>query len=71
MERTIDSGTDVVLEGGPAGATLADALVAALPTGPDRLKIPHRGGYEHFERHDDAAQGPVVYRWVTRTTIAE
>jgi Family of unknown function (DUF5988) len=36
----------------------------------------HRGGYEHFTRDADAppaagASAPAVYRWTTRTRIAE
>jgi hypothetical protein len=36
------------------------------------VKVEHYGGHEHFERDDrTAGQNPVVYRWTTRTRIAE
>ncbi|TDP96604.1 DUF5988 family protein [Labedaea rhizosphaerae] len=61
----------VVLEGGPAGIT-----PGAVPDGHrlddrDRLKIPHQGGYEHFERQQGEAADTAVYRWVARTKVAE
>jgi hypothetical protein len=63
-------GPRYVLEGGPAGIT-----PGAVPDGRDRLKIPHQGGYEHFERLDGAASDTgadtAVYRWVARTKVAE
>ncbi|GIJ26732.1 hypothetical protein Vqi01_18940 [Micromonospora qiuiae] len=40
-----------------------------------KVKVEHRGGYEHFERTDERYPHPdsevIVYRWVTRTRIAE
>lgn len=57
----------VVLEGGPAGIK-----PGAVLDDRDRLKIPHQGGYEHFERLDgSAAADTAVYRWVARTKVAE
>ena len=35
-----------------------------------KIKILHRGGYEHFER-DVVDTTPVVFRWTARTAIAE
>lgn len=39
------------------------------------IKVPHRGGYEHFTREPDGAIAhrlkQVVYRWTCRTKIAE
>ncbi|WP_099855255.1 DUF5988 family protein [Micromonospora zamorensis] len=62
----------VVLEGGPAD------LPAALRRHSDhiegtKIKILHLGGYEHFERISEEADGsrPVVFRWTMRTRIAE
>ncbi|MGR4879921.1 DUF5988 family protein [Streptomyces sp. LARHCF249] len=61
-----------VLVGGPDD--LSDRIVAAPAPGED-LKIPHRGGYEHFKptsRRQDSPQGQLpVYEWWERTEIAE
>ncbi|HEY8533065.1 MAG TPA: DUF5988 family protein [Micromonospora sp.] len=63
--------TDIVLEGGPPD--LPPALrTARVPVAQDKVKIEFRGGYEHFER--TSALTPhrqVIFRWVTRTRIAE
>ncbi|GAA4464179.1 DUF5988 family protein [Phytohabitans houttuyneae] len=59
----------VVLEGGPA--TLPSELrthrVASVD---DKVKVPHQGGYEHFE-YEGAAGDRTVYRWTGRTRVAE
>ncbi|MFQ6327922.1 MULTISPECIES: DUF5988 family protein [unclassified Nocardia] len=61
-----------VLEGGPAD--LSDRVVPITPPGTE-IKVPFRGGYEHFEatpRLQDTADGPLrVYQWAYRTSIAE
>jgi uncharacterized protein DUF5988 len=38
-----------------------------------RLKVPHYGGYEHFERESDTPAGDceMIYSWVGRTRVAE
>lgn len=60
------------LEGGPDD--LSTRIVAITPPGVE-LKIPHRGGYEHFKntpRHTDTTEGRLpVYEWFERTEIAE
>lgn len=63
---------EIILEGGPkdlppdlrAGRTLA---------GDYKVKIVHRGGYEHFERTEGRVAGgeAVVFRWMMRTKMAE
>ncbi|WP_446474029.1 DUF5988 family protein [Actinomadura opuntiae] len=39
------------------------------------LKLPHRGGYEHFELAEEPrtgdGEGPLVFSWTMRTKIAE
>ncbi|MET7619260.1 DUF5988 family protein [Streptomyces sp. NPDC005408] len=61
-----------VLEGGPDD--LQERIVPITPPGQE-LKIPHRGGFEHFKvtsRHQDSPEGRLpVYEWWERTEIAE
>jgi hypothetical protein len=73
---------DVVLVGGPPDLPLAQRVrqVAQLV---DKIKVEHRGGYEHFVRREgtgrdgassSATHRPnpwVVYEWDSRTRIAE
>ncbi len=60
------------LEGGPDD--LPARVVPITPPGVE-LKIPHRGGYEHFKvtpRHQETEEGLLtVYEWFERTEIAE
>ncbi|WP_438289661.1 DUF5988 family protein [Streptomyces sp. HUAS TT7] len=60
------------LEGGPD--ELPERIVPIQPPGTE-LKVPFRGGYEHFKatsRHEETAQGRLpVYEWWERTEIAE
>lgn len=64
--------TSAVLEGGPAD--LPERIVPISPAGSE-IKIPFKGGYEHFKattRHQDTPDGRLpVYEWVSRTKIAE
>ncbi|MET9882396.1 DUF5988 family protein [Streptomyces sp. NPDC006430] len=61
-----------LLEGGPDD--LLERIVSVTTPGED-LKIPHRGGYEHFKgtsRYQDSPEGRLpVYEWWERTEIAE
>ncbi|SCF29509.1 hypothetical protein GA0070618_4940 [Micromonospora echinospora] len=63
---------DAVLEGGPT-TLRADQRSHRVPLREHKIKVPHHGGYEHFER--DAAgvadAAPLVFRWSGRTRIAE
>ncbi|BCB74371.1 hypothetical protein GCM10022251_60190 [Phytohabitans flavus] len=64
----------VRLEGGPSD--FPDELRTCLATNEVyKIKVEHRGGYEHFERTDELSglpdSGAVVYRWTSRTRIAE
>ncbi|WP_454196833.1 DUF5988 family protein [Nocardia sp. Marseille-Q1738] len=60
------------LEGGPEG--LPQRIVPITPPGVE-LKVPYRGGYEHFKvtpRHLVTPEGELpVYEWWERTEIAE
>jgi hypothetical protein len=60
------------LEGGPDD--LRERIVT-LTAPEEDLKIPHRGGYEHFRataRRQDSPEGQLpVYEWWERTEIAE
>ncbi|MGW1075022.1 DUF5988 family protein [Streptomyces sp. NPDC002537] len=60
------------LEGGPD--ELPERIVPITPPGVE-LKIPFRGGYEHFKvtsRHKESEEGRLpVYEWWERTEIAE
>ncbi|MFJ3825734.1 DUF5988 family protein [Streptomyces nodosus] len=64
--------TKALLEDGPE--ELAGTVVPIVPPGQE-LKIPHRGGYEHYKvttRHEEIEQEKVtVYRWWERTETAE
>jgi len=62
------------LEGGPSDLPAASRLVR-VGGSPEKIKVEHLGGYEHFERtgksYDPEGEGRVVYRWILRTRIAE
>lgn len=64
----------VHLEGGP-GDFPREWRLQQRRTDCDRVKVEHRGGYEHFERTDLTAEvegrDGVVFRWVMRTWMAE
>ncbi|MEV0131647.1 DUF5988 family protein [Dactylosporangium sp. NPDC050688] len=66
-----DSTVVVVLEGGPA--TLPQTMSVQWTSGLSKIKIPHRGGHEHFELIETAVPPPdqPVFRWTTRTKVAE
>jgi hypothetical protein len=64
----------VVLEGGPAD------VPRQWPQRSDsadvgRVKVPHRGGYEHYhatgEQIQEDGRAIPVYRWTQRTRVAE
>ncbi|MFB7634446.1 DUF5988 family protein [Streptomyces sp. NPDC056149] len=59
-----------VLQGGPEG--INERIVEVDPGGGD-LKVPYRGGYEHFRptpRQWDTADGRLpVYEWWERTEL--
>lgn len=63
---------DVVLEGGPADLP-AELRTNHIDSTRTKIKVEHRGGYEHFERDGPSASDsqPVVFRWTGRTRVAE
>jgi uncharacterized protein DUF5988 len=68
-----------VLHGGPADIPAGLRVQRGVASGHPAIKIPHRGGYEHFEFQQDGtapsvpdlAPPVVVYRWTGRTEMAE
>lgn len=72
--RMPESGTvEAALIGGPADIPESTRRCRA-DAGARTIKLAHRGGYEHFELVDTAEvdrDGPAIFRWTTRTKIAE
>ncbi len=73
---------DAVLVGGPSDIEPSRRIVRGVTHDEVKIKIPHRGGYEHFIRDttqysadpppsDSVATAAVIYHWSTRTEIAE
>ena len=63
---------EVALEGGPADVPRTLRVMHDVVSA-GKIKIPRNGGYEHFERVGAAADpgGPPLFRWTTRTKVAE
>lgn len=65
-----------VLEGGPASIPAASRTQVVSPQD-EKIKLPHYGGYEHFVRtaeldlDESASIQRIIFRWITRTEIAE
>jgi hypothetical protein len=63
-----------VLRGGPATIPAASRVQEVSPFA-EKIKLPHYGGYEHFERAGWLDEGPsprsLIYRWTMRTKVAE
>jgi Family of unknown function (DUF5988) len=63
-----------VLEGGPESIPAASRVRQVGPL-EQKIKLPHYGGYEHFERIDGLVEDPscrhIVFRWTMRTKMAE
>ncbi|WFE39930.1 DUF5988 family protein [Micromonospora sp. WMMD998] len=62
----------ILLTGGPRDLA-SDRRTLQLDASPEKIKIEHLGGYEHFEpTGEHTTDGhAVVFRWTTRTRIAE
>jgi Family of unknown function (DUF5988) len=63
-----------VLEGGPESIPAAHRI-QEVSLFDEKVKLPHYGGYEHFERVSppagDTTGQNLVYRWTMRTEVAE
>lgn len=63
-----------VLHGGPQSIP-DESRVQVVSPRVEKIKLPHFGGYEHFERIGavDASRVPVeiIFRWTMRTEMAE
>jgi Family of unknown function (DUF5988) len=63
-----------VLEGGPANIPTASRVQTVGPHD-EKVKLPHYGGYEHFERtgepEENVIHQEIVFRWTMRTEMAE
>jgi hypothetical protein len=63
-----------ILEGGPEHIPVASRVQEVSPLD-EKIKLPHRGGYEHFERvgwlEEHATAQRLIYRWTMRTEVAE
>jgi hypothetical protein len=63
-----------ILVGGPATIPSESRMQTVGPND-EKVKLPYYGGYEHFQRTGEFGEGdvdcPVVFRWVTRTKLAE
>jgi hypothetical protein len=70
VPSTPGSLVEVILEGGPSDLP-ADLRAGRFTSDTEKVKIPHYGGYEHFERATADGARPVVFRWTGRTRVAE
>ncbi len=71
QEMAAKSFVRAVLEGGPASMP-DESRSLLISAAEEKIKIPHYGGYEHFERSTESDEGEsLVFRWSARTKIAE
>jgi hypothetical protein len=73
----IASDTDsvwAVLKDGPNSIPAASRSQAVSPHD-EKIKLPHCGGYEHFERTSELDESTparrIIFRWTMRTEVAE
>jgi Family of unknown function (DUF5988) len=68
------SSVRAVLEGGPANIPTSSRVQTVGPHD-EKIKLPHYGGYEHFERTGELTENvthqEMVFRWTMRTEMAE
>jgi hypothetical protein len=63
-----------ILEGGPTSIPTALRVQEVSPFA-EKVKLPHWGGYEHFERAGSLIENTpgrqIIFRWTMRTEMAE
>jgi len=63
-----------ILHGGPESIPDESRVQLVSPLDA-KIKLPHHGGYEHFERiaalGDIGVSDEIIFRWTTRTEMAE
>jgi hypothetical protein len=74
MEMVDLSSVQAILEGGPATIPNTSRRQVVSPL-EEKVKLPHYGGYEHFERTgslvEDTSCREIIFRWSMRTELAE
>jgi Family of unknown function (DUF5988) len=74
VDTSISASVRAILEGGPASIPTALRIQAVSPL-EEKIKLPHYGGYEHFERtgwlDEDTSPQDLIFRWTMRTEVAE
>jgi hypothetical protein len=77
LNEAASSGSGVVwaiLEGGPDSIPVLLRTQVINPQD-EKVKLPHHGGYEQFERMSELDQAAlshrVIFRWTMRTEVAE
>jgi Family of unknown function (DUF5988) len=63
-----------ILHGGPDNIP-NETRVRLVSSLDEKIKLPHYGGYEHFERSTmldvNGISEEIVFRWTSRTEVAE
>jgi Family of unknown function (DUF5988) len=74
MDTSISTAVRATLEGGPETIPMASRLQVVSPL-EEKIKLPHYGGYEHFERagwlDENISSEHLIFRWTMRTEMAE
>jgi hypothetical protein len=74
MTTSTSNSIQAILEGGPENIPDASRIQLVSPLDL-KVKLPHYGGYEHFERtgqlDENTSAQHLVFRWTMRTELAE
>jgi hypothetical protein len=74
MHPSASNVIQAILVGGPQSIPETSRVQTVSPLD-EKIKLPHYGGYEHFERigspAGDTPGRQVIYRWTMRTEMAE
>lgn len=77
VEGALETHITAVLVGGPESLPV-ELRRRRVNSSEERVKVPHYGGYEHFQRRPEWSGGvssvladPTAFTWVGRTRIAE